>query len=152
MVVLGPAAAIVVDRALYVATHHAPVFLAIQLTGIIAFAGLAGAAFLLRGNSSGHKRLILLATLAIASAGFARWLGPGITAVLGMSFWTFLMAVYVATDSLALGIGAYDLITRGRLNAVYLPALAWSFTLQLIAVWLFFSPAWPPVAMRLIGY
>ena len=152
MVVLGPAAAIVVDRAGYEATHQAPVFIAVQFIGILDFAGLAGAAFLLRANSSAHKRLILLATLAITDAGFARWLAPSVLAALGMGYWTFLMAIYGATGILALGLGAYDLITRGQLNRVYLPALVWSFGLQMAAVWLFFSPVWPPIALRLIGY
>ena len=152
MVVLGPAAAIMVSRADYAATHHAPVFIAIQFLGILDFAGLAGAAFLLRANSSAHKRLILLATLAITDAGFARWFAGGILAALGMHYWTFLVAIYGVTAILALGLGAYDLITRGRLNAVYLPALVWTFGLQLTAVWLFFNPAWAPIATRMIGY
>ena len=160
MVVLGVAAAIMVKRDFIAASHHGvpipfpdhPIFLAIQFTNVLAFAVLAAAAFALRGDSSAHKRLILLATLSLVNAGFSRWLGPSIEAALGMSFWSFLAGVYFVSDILILGLGAYDLATRGRLHPVYLPAAIWIFALQLTAVWLYFSPAWAPIATRLIGY
>lgn len=159
MVVLGVAAAIVVKVDALAAAHHGapipfpdrPIFLAIQLTNVLAFAGLAGAAFLLRGNSSAHKRLIVLATLSLTNAGFSRWLGPSIIAALGMGFYPFMASVYLGPGILVLGLGAYDLATRGRLHPVYLPAAIWIFALEITAMWLYFSPAWAPVAARLVG-
>jgi uncharacterized integral membrane protein len=43
MVILGPATALVVDAKRFAATGHAPVFLAVQFTDIVAFAGLTAA-------------------------------------------------------------------------------------------------------------
>jgi uncharacterized membrane protein YozB (DUF420 family) len=157
MVVLGIAAAIQNDIA--AAARHGvpmpppdhPAFLAIQFSDVLAFAGLAGAAFLLRRNASAHKRLILLATLCLVNAGFARWLGPGIHALMGMGFWASMAALNLGPDVLVAGLGAYDLVTRGRLHPVYLPAAIWIVALQLIAQWLYFSPAWAPIAARLVG-
>ncbi len=75
MVVLGTAVAVIMAR-LQVARNHAltPV-LSVQSADMLAFAGLAGAAFLLVKQPAAHKRLILLATLYISDAGFARALG-----------------------------------------------------------------------------
>ena len=78
MLILGPAVAITIQRAQLGLAHPSPVFgnpafLAVQLGGIIAFGVLVTAGFLLRRNPSAHRRLMLLATLAISDAGFARW-------------------------------------------------------------------------------
>jgi hypothetical protein len=56
MAVLGPATALVVDAARFTATGRTPEFLAVQLSDIVAFAGLTGAALLLRRFSSGRHR------------------------------------------------------------------------------------------------
>ncbi len=63
MVVLGPATAWVVQRRDFGTPAGHPVFLAVQLTDILAFAILVAAGFLMRGTPSAHKRLMLLATL-----------------------------------------------------------------------------------------
>jgi hypothetical protein len=159
MVALGVAAAIMVKRDFIAASHHGvpipfpdhPIFLAIQFTNVLAFAVLAAAAFGLRGDSSAHKRLIILATLSLTNAGFSRWLGSSIEAMLGMGFWPFMAATYLGSDILMVGMGAYDLATRGRLHPVYLPAIIWLGAMQWLAVWLYFSPAWAPIAARLVG-
>jgi hypothetical protein len=83
MVVLGPATALVVDAARFTATGRTPEFLAVQLTDIIAFAGLTGSALLLRRFSSAHKRLMLLGLIYISDAGFARLLNGVVAGPLG---------------------------------------------------------------------
>ena len=152
MVILGPATALTVQLLQWRQTGSSPIFLAVQLTDILAFGTLIGTALLLRRNAAVHKRLVLLATLYISDAGFARWLGPGITAALGAGFWGRGAHLYLANDVLALGIGAYDLITRGRLQPAYLAGIAWTLLLQLVALTLLFTPAWAPVALHLIGH
>ena len=74
MVVLGPATALFVDAARYSATGRTPEFLALQLTDILAFAGLTAAALLLRAVPAAHTRLMLLGLIYISDAGFARLL------------------------------------------------------------------------------
>ena len=152
MVVIGPATAIVMQRYHWGTPESDPPFLAIQLSDILAFAGLAAAAFALRGDSSAHKRLILLATLYISDAGFARLFGDGAHRVLGDGFWPFVVEAYLANDVLAIGIGVYDLITRKRLHPAYLAGMAWTLALQLAASALYHAPAWKPVALALIGH
>ncbi len=152
MVVVGPATAIVMQRYHWGTPESDPPFLAIQLTDIIAFAGLAAAAFAFRNESSAHKRLILLATLYISDAGFARLFGDGVHGLVGDGFWPFLAEAYLANDVLAVGIGVYDVITRKRMHPAYVAGMAWTFALQLTASALYHAPVWKPIALALIGH
>jgi len=152
MVIVGPATALTMQRYHWGTPESDPPFLAIQLTDILAFAGLAAAAFALRNNSSAHKRLILLATLYISDAGFARQFGGGVHALMGDGFWPYLAAMYLANDVLAVGVGIYDVVTRGRLQPAYVAGMAWTFALQLTASALYHAPGWKPVALAMIGH
>jgi uncharacterized membrane protein len=152
MVVVGPATAFYMQRYHWGTPDSDPPFLAIQLTDVVAFAGLASAAFALRADSPAHKRLILLATLYISDAGFARLFGGSVHGLLGNGFWPLFATLYLANDVLILGMGGYDLFTRKRLHPAYIAALAWIFALQTTAVFLDHSPAWKPAALRLIGH
>lgn len=150
MVVLGPATAFVVQHHQLGTKESDPSFLAIQLADMVGFAGLLGAAVLLRNRMSAHKRLILLSTLYIADAGFSRWLGDGVEHLMGDGYWAVLASLYIGNDVLILGLGAYDLITRRRLHPAYLAGVAWIGALQLSAGVLYFNPAWKQVALGLI--
>ena len=152
MVVIGPATAFYMQRYHWGTPESDPPFLAIQLTDILAFAVLASAAFALRKDSSAHKRLILLATLYISDAGFARLFGDDVHSLLGNGFWPLVATLYLANDLLIVGIGAYDLATRKRLHPAYAAGIAFIFAVQMTAVFLDRSPAWKPVALRLIGH
>jgi hypothetical protein len=152
MVVIGPATAIYMQRVHFGTPASDPAFLAIQLSDILAFAVLAAAAFAWRCTPSAHKRLILIATLYITDAGFARWLGDGIHGVLGDGYWSFLASAYGGNDVLLLGMGVYDLATRRRLHPAYLVGAAWTFAVQLGAGALYLAPWWKPVALKLIGH
>jgi uncharacterized membrane protein YozB (DUF420 family) len=152
MVVVGPATAFYMQHYHWGTPDSDPPFLAIQLSDIVAFAGLASAAFVLRNDSPAHKRLILLATLYISDAGFARIFGGPVHGLLGNGFWPFLAELYLVNDVLILGMGAYDLLTRKRLHPAYVAAVTWIFALQLTAAFLYQAPTWKPVAVALIGH
>ena len=153
MVILGIATALIVNRVLFGEPGRDPPFIAIEFTDMLAFTGLAGAAFLLIKQPAAHKRLILLATLYISDAGFARWLGPTVAAHVDPgSLWGFMAVAYLSNDLLALGLGAYDWITRRRLHPAYIAGIAWTAAVQLTGASLNLSPAWKPIALRLIGH
>ena len=134
-----------------------PAFFSVQLGDVIGFVGLSVAAIVLRKRVAAHKRLMLLAILQLSTAGFSRWLGGAIGAAYpfgywGQSFWATFLILHLTNDVLALGIGAYDLLTRGRLHPAYVAGLAWSFGWQVTHVSLYLWPAWLPVAKMLLGH
>ncbi|MBS0380491.1 MAG: hypothetical protein JSS29_18580 [Proteobacteria bacterium] len=152
MLVLGPATAIHVDAHRYVATGRTPEFLAVQLSDILAFGTLAGAALWLRTRPELHKRLMMLALIYISDAGFARLINAGPSAYLGEGFWGDMAALYFGSDLLMLGLGAYDLITRRSLYPAYVAAMLWVVALQLTARAGLYSPAWKAFSLQLIGH
>jgi hypothetical protein len=152
MLVIGPTTALNVQPLHFSQPGSDPPFLSVQLTDIVAFAGLATAGVLLRKQAAAHKRLILLATLYISDAGFGRWLGESVSHWLGEGFWSTGAALYGASDLLIVGMGIYDITTRRRLHPVYAIGTAWVFGDQLTGVSLLLSPAWKPWALRLIGH
>jgi len=152
MIVVGPATAFYMQRYHWGTPESDPAFIAIQLGDIIGFTGLAGAAFLLRGNSPAHKRLILMATLYISDAGFARFLGGPLHGILGDGFFPYMAESFLANDLLILGMGAYDLVTRKRLHPAYVAGVVWCFGLQLTETFLYRAPFFLPFAKHLIGH
>jgi hypothetical protein len=149
MVVLGPATALVVDAGRFTASGRTPEFLAVQLTDILAFAGLTTAGLVLRARAATHKRLMLLGLIYISDAGFARLLNGALAAPLGLGNWAEL---YLGSDLLMLGLGLYDLATRKRLYPAYIAGVVWIVTLQFTALVLLASPTWKGVSLRLIGH
>src|SRR5581483_4970624 len=143
MLVLGPAVAWMEQHRDFGTTVGDPGFFAIQSIDIVSFAVLSTAGVLLRANSSAHKRLMLLATLCIADAGYGRWLPTPLEhAMGGRTFWPDYLGFYGATALLIVGLGAYDLITRRRLHPAYAAGGAWALTGQLTAMILYLNPAW----------
>ena len=157
MVVLGIAAAVVVDRLHAGLPGGNSAFLSIQLADILNFAVMASAAFALRRRiPSAHKRLIILATIFIANAGFARWWeGPilhWVTRHHGVpGFWTYAAGVFLSDVLLILVMGVYDLITRRRLHPAFVFGASFGLLVEALAIWLYVSPWWKPVAIRLLG-
>ncbi len=115
MIVLGPVVAVTRTAEGVIADHGAPplVFLAVPLIGIAVFGVLVGAALHFRRRAPGaHKRLMLLATLEVATAGTARL--PVVASWGPVGF-------FAVTDVLVLALAAYDLATSRRLH----PATLW---------------------------
>ncbi len=152
MIVLGPAAEFLLQIRNFGTPDSDPAFLAVSFTEMLAFGGLVGAALLLRGAPSAHKRLMLMATLYITSAAFARFTSDGIRSVIHDPFWGMFSVLYLCSDVLILGIGAYDWLTRRRLHPVYLPALVWVAANEIGSMWLYFQPFWLHFTTRLLGH
>jgi hypothetical protein len=152
MVVVALATAWTVQRqAVALPGPHDPQFLSINLTDMLGFATLAGAAIAQRRDPSAHKRLMLLSVFYLSTAGFARlWLltiGPAGTD----TFWGFFIAFNLGGDIPIALLGAYDLATRKRLHPAYVAGAAWILANELAAAWLYFSPAWKPISLKLLG-
>ena len=129
-----------------------PAFASVPLLIMIVFAGLVAGAYVLRRDAASHKRLALLSTIYLSEAGFARvWfftIGPSF----GDGVWQFYAQENLAADLLLLGLGVYDLITRGRLNKAYVVGAASIVLTQYFAGVLNFSPHWKDLVTRALGY
>src|SRR5665213_2049530 len=148
MVVVALATAWTVQRQVALLPgQHAPQFISINLTDMLGFATLAGAGLALRRDPSAHKRLMLLSTFYLGTAGFARlWLltiGPAGTD----SFWGFFIAYNLGGDIAIVLLGIYDLATRGRLHPAYVLGAGWILANELAAAWLFFIPGWKAISL-----
>jgi hypothetical protein len=87
-------------------------FLAIPLGDIAGFVSLVALALWLRRNKEAHKRLMLLAYLAILVAAVARF--PGVLPLGPLAFYGFTFLPFLAAAVI------YDWVTRGRVHPVYL--------------------------------
>ncbi len=156
MVLLGVATAVAVDRLHVGMPGSDTAFLSIQLADLLNFAVLASAAFALRRTPSAHKRLIILATIFVANAGFARWWeGPilhGVTQHHGVpGFWAYAAGLFLSDFLLVMLVGVYDLLTRRRLHPAFIYGASFGLLVDAMAIGLYVSPWWKPVAVRLIG-
>lgn len=151
MIVLGITTSIVVDHDLFGKIASVPSFLSIQLADMLSFAVLGGAAIALRTSPDAHKRLMILATVCIANAGFSRWLGNGLGKLLGDGYWGNWAQLYLCDFVLISMLGAYDLISRRRLYSAYVVGAVWGLGAEFVAIWLYLSPWWKHVATALIG-
>ncbi len=130
-----------------------PSFLAIQLNDIILFPTLVAAGLLLRNRDpSAHKRLLLLATIAISDAGFARIGLEVAPKMFGHSFWPSYAVMYPGPVLLVLAMGAYDLITRKRVHPAWVMGGGLIVVGEMTATWLYLSPWWKPIALKLLGH
>lgn len=148
MVVIGIATGLTMHKLQLGTPDSDAPFLSVQLLDMVGFAGLVAAGFSARKSPSAHKRLMLLATLSIADAGFARWLGSYLHFGDGVGF--FYIELYLPTALLILGIGGYDWITRRRVHPAWLAGTAWIFAEQLTASWLYFNPAWRALTLSAV--
>ena len=83
------------------------VFLVVPLTTVVVFPALIGAALLWRNHPETHKRLMLIGSMELVTAGFGRWpvvgpLGP--------------IAYFAATDLFVLALLVHDRATTGRFH------------------------------------
>jgi FtsH-binding integral membrane protein len=141
--VLGISTAIIMDRFNTVELHalHAKVFFSIQSWDILSFTVAFWLAVLWRKKPEFHRRLVLVATCALTSAGFGRF--P----------WLSHHWFYTGVDALILlGVGR-DLIVNRRVHVVYRWALPVLIAGQVFAVqiWLHHPAWWVKVTDAIIG-
>ena len=122
-------------------------FLVMPLASVTLFAGFVAAALCWRWRADYHKRLMLIATMAVlvpAGSRFSRYYLSGVLPpgpVGGM----------ILSDIFLAGLVIYDLRTRGRLH----PATLWGGAIMLLSqplrVMLSDTPGWNQFAAWLIG-
>lgn len=151
--IVGVVTAFIMDRmAVHLFPHFKPSFISVQYGDLVLFSLLAGSALVLRKVPAAHKRLMLLGTLCLVDAGFARWWSSGLAHMFGNGYWSHVLQAYLGNILLILALGAYDLVTRHRLHRAYAYGAMVAIGGQLLLVWLYLSPWWTPISFKLIGY
>jgi hypothetical protein len=139
------------DRAKIAASDFDPRRLSFQIGHIIPFAVLSGVALRRTDRPALHKRLQLLAVVAILDTGWSRWLGPNILELTDRGPLGQMLARFPLTWALLAALAVYDLRTRGRLHPAFLPALALILVTEIGACIVFFAPWWPQTALWMLG-
>lgn len=141
MVIMGVAATLFAIRYGFVPSFFPkPIFLVMNIIGILVFGGLVAGGVRLRRKAEWHKRLMLCATISI--------LGPGLGRLLPMdSFGPFAPLVMFGVIALFAFAGPLcDLIVRRRVH----PAYYWGVAAILLSMALIGPIAFsPPTAMAL---
>jgi hypothetical protein len=161
MLILGINTAIFMQKLSY-SRHEGDLhFLVVQLGDMLIFGTLAGAGIYLRKNYIAHKRLMLLSTLALTDAGFARWLSLKITPLFGdffanfktweQGFWRLWIYATLLSFVLIVALGVYDLVTRKQLAKVYIWAVAFYLVVTVAEGVLYYNDTWYSMMKVLIG-
>ena len=150
MLIVGTAVAIAAARhppARGVAAGLPPplVFLLIPLTDLAAFAVLAGSGLYNRRKPASHKRLMLLATIAILPAALGRMVFPGgvldvLHLPVGPLTLTGLTAVFVGACAI------YDRLSHGRVHSATIWGGAFLLAAQVLRLFVAGTAAWPTIA------
>ena len=141
MVIMGVAATLFAIRYGFVPSFFPrPIFLVMNIMGILVFGGLVGFGVALRRKAEWHKRLMLCATVSI--------LGPGLGRLLPMgSFGAFAPLVMFGVIALFAFAGpVYDRFTRGRVHKAYV----WGVSAILLSMVLIAPIAFSPPALALL--
>jgi len=89
MVKFGFIAAYLVAKRDYGTPNSDLHFICVQFGNVFIFTTLAGAGLYLRKNYVAHKRLMILATIALTEPGFSRWFSYKIAPFFGDYFWNY---------------------------------------------------------------
>jgi hypothetical protein len=150
MVPLGLTAAFV-DQARQIGTpDYAPQFLSLEFGEMIGFSTFITAGILWRKKVAAHKRLMILAAVAISDAGFARlWIAGSRITVPGHFGWW--LQYYWGIALMLIAMMAWDWWKRGRVHPAVLAGAALLWTCQFIATELFFSASWKAMMIALVN-
>lgn len=151
VLVIGPETALVMDRLHHAENGKPPIFLSVQMADLVAFAGLMGAGLMLRKRAQLHKTLVLLATICLSVAGFARGAGRLLAELFPQGPVQFYEHIYGGTDILMLALGIYQIAHRRTPNPAFFLGCTWIVALHVAAVKLYFWPDWQDISLRIIG-
>lgn len=151
VVIIGPETALVMDRIYYAENGKPPIFLSVQLADLIALAGLIAVGLALRKRAQLHKTMIMLATIALSVAGFARGLGKLIAPLFPQGPVQFYEHIYGGTDLMMLAFVIYHAASRRTLSPALLLGSASIVALHLLATQLYFWEGWKEISMQIVG-
>ena len=114
-------------------------FLVMPIGEMVVFGTLFGAAIAMRKRSAYHKRLMLLASLAMLTPAFARMVTGG------------PLVFYGLTDGIILACIAYDTLKNRRVHPVFIGGLVFIVVVQFGRLALSQTPQWTAFAKWLVS-
>lgn len=151
MLVLGPATALTQATNPYMPDRWIA-WLSVELTNAFGSGTLLIAGYAARRHPAAHRHLMLLGTIAMTEPGFSRiWEAP-LATWWGEGYLPFYFSTYIGTFLLVGALGAYNLVTRGRLHAAYVLGALWILANEAMATWLFYQPYWLATARVMTGH
>ena len=123
--------------------ERALVIFAVALSEITGFAGPVLSAFALRRRPAYHKRLILVGTIAMTTAGFGRW-------PVHVLLHNPLPAMICMIGLLGL-VASYDLLSLRKVHPATLLGGAWVIAIELVSMPLSHTTAWAGFASGVQG-
>lgn len=143
IVLLGVVVALeMLERFAVVPTVDSPLIFAVALSEITGFAVPTFFALRLRRRPSFHKRLIVIGTIAMTTAGFGRW---------PVSFLLHKpLPAMLAAFTLLMSVMAFDLLSTRRLHPATIWGSAWVVLVELSGFALGHTDAWHSLATRII--
>ncbi|HSM95370.1 MAG TPA: hypothetical protein VLT91_04950 [Rhizomicrobium sp.] len=122
----------------------APIFFAIPIGDMVAFAALLAVGWRNRPRTDYHKRYMLLATITLLDAAFAR-------VPLGFIQSGGIVVAFALADVFVLALGAYDVATRRRVHPATLIGGAIVIGSQVLRLAIGGTAAWQHFALWLAG-
>ncbi|GAC1670191.1 MAG: hypothetical protein NVS9B2_15860 [Steroidobacteraceae bacterium] len=142
MIIAGSVTQFMVSRSRFGTARWDPPFLAVPLADLVNFGLLLAFAIRMRNNGAAHKRLMLLASSAIANVGFSRWWGPALKQWFGNGFVSQMAQDYLGSFVIIVALLAYDITVRGRPTRPVVIGGALIVGIETLAIYLYLSPWW----------
>ncbi len=144
MLVLGTLAAVdALRRGEAVLGLDAQTFFIVPISGMLLFGVLVFFAYKLRRNTEAHKRLILIATMALMDAAIGRWQHPAILQRIPPTQDLVMLA-------LLLTLVVFDLFNLRRVSKYTLWGALFVMAVRLVRVPIGLTPAWHAMVRHLI--
>jgi hypothetical protein len=150
MAVFGPWAAIAAQVVTIGTPYFDPQFLCINLVDITGFLALLAWAITLRKNPAAHRRMMILATIALADPGFGRfteWLWPVMPS--NVIVWFFYL--FYGNVLLVALMAAWDW-WRGRLMRSFVIGAAALLASEVICALLYFWAPWKAATAQFVEF
>jgi hypothetical protein len=151
MLIVGPLTALTMDRIHFAENGKPPIFASVQFADLIVFAILIPAGFGLRKRAQLHKTLMMLASISLSVAGFARGAGRLIAPLFPQGELQFYEHIYGGTDLVMLAFVIYHAASRRTLNPALVLGCALIVALHVAAIQLYFWEGWIEISRRIVG-
>jgi hypothetical protein len=116
-----------------------PTFFIVATTDILAFAVLACVGLSMRKHPDVHKRLMLLASIYITDAGFARLAPFVIVPLVHDPFLQTFLISYFFSDLAMIAMVIYDGVTGLRFHPAYVASIIFIGVVELLSTWMYAS-------------